>query len=102
MPCHRDASGRRVQTATVTTDSTRPEQAVRALSHAQQHRRRASHLYGLVITGSVLARNATLSDGGNIINGTQDVSYSKCAIESALRGSAVLVKVPQRAWAQLF
>ncbi|HKG93984.1 MAG TPA: hypothetical protein VKA84_18895 [Gemmatimonadaceae bacterium] len=54
------------------------------------------------IYGSVLARNATLTDGGNIINGTQDVSYSKCAIESALRGSAVLVKVPQRAWAQLF
>lgn len=55
MPRRRDASGRRVQTAPVTTDSTRPEQAVRALSHAQQHRRRASHLYGLVITGSVLA-----------------------------------------------
>ena len=54
------------------------------------------------IFGSVLARNATLTDGGNIINGTQDVSFSKCAIESALRGSAVLVKVPHRAWAQLF
>lgn len=39
----------------MTTDDTRPDQAVRALSHAQLHRRRASHLYGLVITGSVLA-----------------------------------------------
>lgn len=29
--------------------------ALRALTHAQEHRRRASHLYGLVITGSVLA-----------------------------------------------
>ena len=54
------------------------------------------------IYGSVLARNATLTDGGNILNGTQDVSFSKCAVESALRGSAVLVKVPHRAWAQLF
>jgi hypothetical protein len=54
------------------------------------------------IFGSVLARNATLTDAGNVINGTQDVTFSKCAIESALRGSAVLVKVPHRAWAQLF
>jgi hypothetical protein len=36
-------------------DPQRRAQAVRALSHAQQHRRRASHLYGLVISGSVLA-----------------------------------------------
>ena len=54
------------------------------------------------IYGSVLARNATLTDAGNVINGTQDVSFSKCAVESALRGSAVLVRVPERAWAQLF
>jgi hypothetical protein len=30
------------------------------------------------------------------------VNYSKCAVESALRGSAILIRVRDRAWAQLF
>jgi len=30
------------------------------------------------------------------------VHYSKCAVESALRGSAVLQPVRERSWAQLF
>jgi hypothetical protein len=54
------------------------------------------------VTGAVMARNVTLQDGGSIINGTQDVLYSKCAVESALRGSAILQPVRERSWAQLF
>jgi hypothetical protein len=54
------------------------------------------------ITGAVMARNVSLFDGGSTFNGTQDVQYSKCAVESALRGSAVLQPVRERSWAQLF
>ena len=54
------------------------------------------------ITGAVMARNATFADGGSVINGTQNVSYSKCAVESALRGSAILVRVRERSWMQVF
>jgi hypothetical protein len=54
------------------------------------------------VTGAVMARNVSLFDGGSIFNGTQDVQYSKCAVESALRGSAILQPVRERSWAQLF
>ena len=54
------------------------------------------------ITGAVMARNATLADGGSAINGTQNVMYSKCAVESALRGSAILVRVRERSWMQVY
>lgn len=54
------------------------------------------------VTGAVMARNVTLADGGSFVNGTQDVVYSKCAVESVLRGSAVLQPVRERSWAQLF
>jgi hypothetical protein len=54
------------------------------------------------ITGSVMARNVSLSDGGSQWAGTQDVKYSKCAVESALRGSAILVRARERAWVQLY
>jgi hypothetical protein len=54
------------------------------------------------ITGAVMARNVSLSDGGSIWTGTQEVRYSKCAVESALRGSAILVRAKDRSWTQLF
>lgn len=54
------------------------------------------------ITGAVMARNVNLANGGSIWNGNQTVRYSKCAVESALRGSAILVRARDRAWTQLF
>ena len=54
------------------------------------------------ITGAVMARNATFADGGSVINGNQTVKYSKCAVESALRGSAILVRVRDRSWMQVY
>jgi hypothetical protein len=30
------------------------------------------------------------------------VNYSRCAVESALRGSAALIRVRERGWTQLF
>jgi hypothetical protein len=53
------------------------------------------------IFGAVFAANVDLDDA-NIINGNKTVNYSKCAVESALRGSAILVRVKQRGWSQIF
>jgi hypothetical protein len=54
------------------------------------------------ITGAIMARNATLADGGSEFLGNSTFQYSKCAIESALRGSARLVPAKQRAWAEMW
>lgn len=54
-----------------------------------------------MIQGAVYAANTTLTDP-TWMTGNQDVLYSKCAIEMALRGSAILVRVKERGWAQLF
>jgi hypothetical protein len=54
------------------------------------------------VTGAIMARNVNLSDGGSVWSGNQEVRYSKCAIESALRGSAILVRARDRSWTQLF
>ena len=54
------------------------------------------------VTGAIMARNVNLSDGGSIWTGNQEVRYSKCAIESALRGSAILVRAKDRSWTQLY
>ena len=54
------------------------------------------------ITGAVMARNVNLSNSGSFWTGNQTVRYSKCAVESALRGSAVLVRARDRSWTQLF
>jgi hypothetical protein len=43
----------------------------------------------------------TIGDG-SVWSGTQDVRFSKCAVESALSGSAILVPTRERGWAQLF
>jgi Tfp pilus assembly protein PilX len=71
--------------------------------------------YGIVITrddiergtgtatlhGAVFSRDANVGDN-SFWAGTQDVSYSKCAIENALRGSAILTRVKERHWTQLY
>jgi hypothetical protein len=54
------------------------------------------------IQGAVFAANLDLQDPQSWITGNQDIFYSKCAVESALTGSAILVRVAQRHWAQVF
>ena len=54
------------------------------------------------ITGSVLARNAVLTDGASYVTGNQTVTYSTCAVASALRASAILTRVRDRAWVQMY
>jgi hypothetical protein len=44
----------------------------------------------------------TAGDPLSWMSGTQDVQYSNCAVQSALNGSAILVRVTQRHWAQIF
>ena len=53
------------------------------------------------ITGAIMARNVNLADGGSTWTGNQTVRYSKCAVESALRGSAMLVRARERSWMQM-
>lgn len=52
------------------------------------------------IYGAVYARDAELAD--SFWAGTQDVVFSRCAVENALRGSAVLTRVSERHWSQLY
>lgn len=52
------------------------------------------------IQGAVYAANTILADP-SFIAGNQDIFYSTCAVESALRGSAILVRVKERHWAQV-
>ena len=54
------------------------------------------------ITGAVFAANMTAGDPLSWMTGDQDVQYSNCAVQSALKGSAILVRVTQRHWAQIF
>ena len=54
------------------------------------------------ITGAVFAANLTAGDPLSWMTGDQDVQYSNCAVQSALKGSAILVRVTQRHWAQIF
>ncbi len=51
--------------------------------------------------GSVMSRNADVTDD-NSINGNSSFKWSKCAVESALRGSAILTRAKERSWVQLF
>ncbi len=53
------------------------------------------------ILGSVMSRNADLDKDAVSIGGTIDLHWSKCAVESALRGSAVLTRTRERSWVQL-
>jgi Tfp pilus assembly protein PilX len=54
------------------------------------------------IHGAVFAADLDLGSTSGWFTGDQDVFYSKCAIESALRGSAILVRAKERAWVQVF
>ena len=54
------------------------------------------------VYGSVMSRNVRLQDATGYLTGTQNINFSTCAVESALRGSAILVQVKERGWAQLF
>ncbi|MEO7963206.1 MAG: hypothetical protein ABIT38_04770, partial [Gemmatimonadaceae bacterium] len=53
------------------------------------------------IMGAIYSANLNLADPQNFIAGNQDVLYSKCAVESALRGSSILVRVKERHWSQV-
>lgn len=55
-----------------------------------------------LITGAVYAANLTEVSPASWLIGDQDVQYSRCAIESALRGSGILVRAKERHWAQIF
>jgi hypothetical protein len=55
-----------------------------------------------VITGAVMARNANIADAGTDILGNATFQYSKCALESAMRGSARLLPARGRAWAEMW
>jgi hypothetical protein len=54
------------------------------------------------ITGAVFAANLSEVLPTSWLTGDQDVMYSRCAIESALRGSGILVRAKERHWAQIF
>ena len=54
------------------------------------------------VYGSVMSRNAIIDDGSSLLAGTSNFYWSSCALESALRGSAILTRVRDRAWAQLY
>jgi hypothetical protein len=61
------------------------------------------------IRGGLMVANANIdcATGPNCVDGlditgTMTVSYSKCAVENALRASAILVPVKQRSWAELY
>jgi hypothetical protein len=49
-----------------------------------------------------MARNANFQDNGSIFQGNSTFQYSKCALESALRGSARLLPAKKRAWAEMW
>ncbi|GAB1344920.1 PilX N-terminal domain-containing pilus assembly protein [Gemmatimonas sp.] len=51
--------------------------------------------------GSAMSRNANVQDGNDIV-GNSYFKWSKCAVESALRGSAILTRTKERSWAQLY
>lgn len=55
-----------------------------------------------IVSGAVMARNANLADGTSIFTGNSTFQYSKCALESALRGSARLLPAKKRAWAEMW
>lgn len=51
--------------------------------------------------GSAMSRNANVTDDNSIV-GNSNFQWSKCAVESALRGSAILTRTKERSWAQLY
>jgi len=55
-----------------------------------------------LIHGALFAANLTLDTSLSWVTGNQDVLYSQCAVQSALEGSAILVRVTERGWAQVY
>ncbi len=53
------------------------------------------------LLGSIMSRNADVNDN-NMINGNSQFTWSKCAVESALRGSAILTRAKERSWVQMY
>jgi hypothetical protein len=53
------------------------------------------------IHGAVFSRNVA-TDDDTFFAGTQNVNFSRCAVENALRGSAMLTRVKHRHWTQLY
>ena len=51
--------------------------------------------------GSAVSRNANVNSD-NAIVGNSNVQWSKCAVESALRGSAMLTRTKERSWTPLY
>jgi hypothetical protein len=51
--------------------------------------------------GSIMSRNADVNDH-NSVTGNSSFKWSKCAVESALRGSAILTRTRERSWVQLY
>lgn len=54
------------------------------------------------IQGAVFSANMNFADSTSTITGTHDVIYSRCALESALRASAILIRAKERHWSQIF
>lgn len=57
------------------------------------------------VFGAMMAKSAG-TDGfgadGSDVTGSQSIFFNRCAVESALRGSAILTRAPQRSWAQFY
>ena len=51
--------------------------------------------------GSVLSANVNVQDD-NAIVGNSSFRWSRCAVESALRGSAILTRTRERSWVQMY
>jgi prepilin-type N-terminal cleavage/methylation domain-containing protein len=51
--------------------------------------------------GSAMSRNANVNDDNTVV-GNSNFQWSRCAVESALRGSAILTRTKERSWAQLY
>ncbi|MES2524178.1 MAG: pilus assembly PilX N-terminal domain-containing protein [Gemmatimonadota bacterium] len=51
--------------------------------------------------GSIMSRNASVQDDNSIL-GNSSFNWSKCAVESALRGSAILTRTRERSWVQIY
>ncbi|MEN9593454.1 MAG: hypothetical protein RJA21_1930 [Gemmatimonadota bacterium] len=51
--------------------------------------------------GSIMSHNANVQDGNDVV-GNSSFRYSRCAVESALRGSAILTRTKERSWVQLY
>ncbi len=54
------------------------------------------------IFGAAMARNANFFDDASLFTGTATWQYSKCALETALRGSARLLPARRRPWAEMW